>query len=207
MVWCLIKHSENFIFTYMESSNSSLGTAEYEGNWKLNLVTRVTKSRTLRWAGRGETRTTYRIFLSEVLWKGLLEIPLRGWMENMKRLLRCGPHSGRAMYQLLNGACVWVQNGLQVTMTKGRRTGLNNGFAFQNLRNYADNGWTNFCDQNRNFRQLVQEVWVGIAQSIQRLATGWTIGWSGFDFRGGGLGIFFFDTVSKPALGPTQPPI
>jgi hypothetical protein len=24
---------------------------------------------------------------------------------------------------------------------------------------------------------------------------------------GGGLGIFLFDTVSRPALGPTQPPI
>jgi hypothetical protein len=32
-----------------------------------------------------------------------------------------------------------------------------------------------------------------------------TIGWSGFDsWRG--LGIFLFDTVSRPVLGPTQPP-
>jgi hypothetical protein len=35
---------------------------------------------------------------------------------------------------------------------------------------------------------------------------GWTIGWSGFEFRCG-LGIFLFNTVSRLALGPTQPPI
>jgi hypothetical protein len=32
------------------------------------------------------------------------------------------------------------------------------------------------------------------------------IGWSGFDSRMG-LGIFLFDTMSSPALRPTQPPI
>jgi hypothetical protein len=37
-------------------------------------------------------------------------------------------------------------------------------------------------------------------------ATGWTIGWSGFDSRRG-LGIFLFTTVSSPALEPTQPHI
>jgi hypothetical protein len=35
-------------------------------------------------------------------------------------------------------------------------------------------------------------------------ATGWTIGVLGFDSRRG-LGIFLFTTVSKTALGPTQP--
>jgi hypothetical protein len=35
------------------------------------------------------------------------------------------------------------------------------------------------------------------------LLVGW---WSGFDF-GWGLGIFLFDCVSRPALGPTLPPI
>jgi hypothetical protein len=35
---------------------------------------------------------------------------------------------------------------------------------------------------------------------------GWTIGFLGFDFRRG-LGIFLFTTVSRTALGPTQPPI
>jgi hypothetical protein len=35
---------------------------------------------------------------------------------------------------------------------------------------------------------------------------GWTIGVLGFDFRQG-LGIFLFTTVSRTALGPTQPPI
>jgi hypothetical protein len=37
-------------------------------------------------------------------------------------------------------------------------------------------------------------------------ATGWTIGVLGFDSRQG-LGIFFFTTASRTALGPTQPPI
>jgi hypothetical protein len=38
------------------------------------------------------------------------------------------------------------------------------------------------------------------------LCTGWTIGVLGFDSRRG-LGIFLFTTVSRTALGPTQPPI
>jgi hypothetical protein len=44
------------------------------------------------------------------------------------------------------------------------------------------------------------------AQSVQRWATGWTIGVLGFDFRRG-LGIFLFTNASRMALGPTQPPI
>jgi hypothetical protein len=43
------------------------------------------------------------------------------------------------------------------------------------------------------------------SQSVQRWATGWTIGVLGFDSRRG-LGIFPFITASKTALGPTQPP-
>jgi len=35
---------------------------------------------------------------------------------------------------------------------------------------------------------------------------GWTIGVLGFDFQWG-LGIFLFTTVSRMALGSTQPPI
>jgi hypothetical protein len=46
----------------------------------------------------------------------------------------------------------------------------------------------------------------GVAQSVQQQATGWTIGWLGFHSRRG-MGIFLFDTASRPALGPTQPPI
>jgi hypothetical protein len=45
-----------------------------------------------------------------------------------------------------------------------------------------------------------------IAQSVQRWATGWTIGVLEFDSRRG-LGIFLFTTASRTALGPTQPPI
>ena len=42
---------------------------------------------------------------------------------------------------------------------------------------------------------------VGIAQSVQRLATGWTVRESN---PGGGLD---FPHLSRPALGPTQPPV
>jgi hypothetical protein len=42
-----------------------------------------------------------------------------------------------------------------------------------------------------------------VAQSLKRLATGWG---SGFDYRQG-MRIFLFSTASRPALGPTQPPI
>jgi hypothetical protein len=40
------------------------------------------------------------------------------------------------------------------------------------------------------------------------IATGYglSIGRSGFDSQQG-LGIFLFDTMSRPALGPTHPPI
>jgi len=34
----------------------------------------------------------------------------------------------------------------------------------------------------------------------------WTIGWSGFESQRG-LEIFLFDTMTRPALGPKQPPI
>jgi hypothetical protein len=45
-----------------------------------------------------------------------------------------------------------------------------------------------------------------IAQSVQRWATGWTIGVLRFDSRRG-LGIFLFTTAYRTDLGPTQPPI
>jgi hypothetical protein len=45
-----------------------------------------------------------------------------------------------------------------------------------------------------------------ITQSVQRWATGWTIGVLGFDSRLG-LGIFLFTTASRTALRTTQPPI
>jgi hypothetical protein len=45
-----------------------------------------------------------------------------------------------------------------------------------------------------------------IAQSVQRWATGWTIGVLGFDARWR-LEIFLFTTASRTALEPTEPPI
>jgi hypothetical protein len=47
---------------------------------------------------------------------------------------------------------------------------------------------------------------IAIAQSILHLASHCTIGVLGFDYRQV-LGIFLFTTTSRPALGPTQPPI
>jgi hypothetical protein len=45
-----------------------------------------------------------------------------------------------------------------------------------------------------------------MAHLLKVTATGWMIEVLGFDSRRG-LEIFLFDTVSRPALGPTQPPI
>jgi hypothetical protein len=45
-----------------------------------------------------------------------------------------------------------------------------------------------------------------IAQSVQRRATGWTIGVLGFDSRQG-PGIFLFTTVSRTDVEPIHPPI
>jgi hypothetical protein len=45
-----------------------------------------------------------------------------------------------------------------------------------------------------------------LAQSVQCLTTGWTTGISGFDPRQGKR-IFPLSSVSRPALGPTQPPV
>jgi hypothetical protein len=46
----------------------------------------------------------------------------------------------------------------------------------------------------------------GLAQAIWCLATGWTTGRSGFDPRRGQR-IFPLTSVSRPALGPNQPPV
>ena len=45
------------------------------------------------------------------------------------------------------------------------------------------------------------QLWAGIAQSLQRLTTGWTVRGSN---AGGGRD---FSHLSRPALGPTQPPV
>jgi hypothetical protein len=58
-------------------------------------------------------------------------------------------------------------------------------------------------DNTRFFSQRGRDV---IAQSVQQLATSWTIGVPGFKSRQG-LGIFLFTTMSRPTLKPTQPPI
>jgi len=55
----------------------------------------------------------------------------------------------------------------------------------------------------------VRSAYVHSMQNGQAgIATGYGLddGLSGFDFRLG-LGFFLFDTISRPALGPTQPPI
>jgi hypothetical protein len=56
---------------------------------------------------------------------------------------------------------------------------------------------------------VVDEVVVegaGLAQAVWCLTTGWTTGRSGFDPLQGKR-IFPLASVSRPALGPTQPPV
>jgi hypothetical protein len=53
---------------------------------------------------------------------------------------------------------------------------------------------------------LVAVLGAGAAQAVQCLTTGWTTGRSGFDPRWGQR-IFPLASVSRPALGPTQPPV
>jgi hypothetical protein len=50
------------------------------------------------------------------------------------------------------------------------------------------------------------ELGTGLAQAVQCLTTGWTTGRSGFDPRQGQR-IFPLASMSRPALGPTQPPV
>jgi len=56
------------------------------------------------------------------------------------------------------------------------------------------NGCTTFITQNLTHAH--KTLWDGVAQSVERLATGWTI-----------RGIEDFPHVSRPALGPTHPPV
>jgi hypothetical protein len=67
-------------------------------------------------------------------------------------------------------------------------------------------GFRNKSTKNMNLIPIVLPLRVVIAQSVYSWATGWTIGVLGFDSLQG-LGIFLFTTASRPALGPTQPPI
>jgi hypothetical protein len=55
-------------------------------------------------------------------------------------------------------------------------------------------------------RQRISNVGAGLAQAVQCLTTGWTTGRSGFDPRRGQR-IFPLTSASRPALGPTQPPV
>jgi hypothetical protein len=59
--------------------------------------------------------------------------------------------------------------------------------------------FTNFETKDNPLRAV-------IAQSVERLATGWMIDVLGFDSRRE-LGIFLYTTASRTALVPTQPPI
>jgi hypothetical protein len=52
----------------------------------------------------------------------------------------------------------------------------------------------------------VKLLGAGVAQSVQCLATDWTTGRSRFDLRNRQK-IFPLASVSRPALGPTQPPV
>jgi hypothetical protein len=49
-------------------------------------------------------------------------------------------------------------------------------------------------------------IWAGVAQSVQCLAMGWTVGRSRFDPQQGQR-IFPLASESRPALGSTRPPV
>jgi hypothetical protein len=53
---------------------------------------------------------------------------------------------------------------------------------------------------------LYEECGAGVTQSVQCLAADWTTGRSRFNPRQGQR-IFPLTSVSRPALGPTQPPV
>jgi hypothetical protein len=63
-----------------------------------------------------------------------------------------------------------------------------------------------FIQQNEFMCDYILETGAGLAQAVQCLTTGWTTGRSGFDSRWGQR-IFPLASVSRPALGPTQPPV
>jgi hypothetical protein len=69
--------------------------------------------------------------------------------------------------------------------------------------------WNLINNVNVIFRELTEHIQgAGIAQTVQRLATGWKTG----KLRGrcsspGRVKNFFFSTSSRPTLGLTQPPI
>jgi hypothetical protein len=66
-------------------------------------------------------------------------------------------------------------------------------------------GWK--CShKNTYLASLITVTGAGVAQSVQCLTTGWTTGWSGFDPRRGQR-IFPLTSVTRPALGSTQPPV
>jgi hypothetical protein len=56
------------------------------------------------------------------------------------------------------------------------------------------------------YQTITQQIGAGVAQVVKCLTTGWTTGRSGFDSRRGQR-IFPLASVSRPALGPTQPPV
>jgi hypothetical protein len=58
----------------------------------------------------------------------------------------------------------------------------------------------------RKFLFIIRRFRSRVAQSVQCLTTGWTTGRWRFDARQR-RGIFPLASVSRPALGPTQPPV
>jgi hypothetical protein len=60
--------------------------------------------------------------------------------------------------------------------------------------------------EDRFAQHIRQRRGAGLAQAVQCLTTGWTTGRSGFDPRQEQR-IFPLSSVSRPALGPTQPPV
>jgi len=64
-------------------------------------------------------------------------------------------------------------------------------------------GPQNVPDQFMDFHENLYALNAGVAQSVLKIRL--QVGWQGFNFRRNG--IILFVAASRPALGPTQPPI
>jgi hypothetical protein len=76
----------------------------------------------------------------------------------------------------------------------------------EQLLRMGHDGFLQILSHTRYYQHLVPCLGAGLAQAVQCLTTDWTTGRSGLDPRRGQR-IFPLASVSRPALGLTQPPI
>jgi hypothetical protein len=65
--------------------------------------------------------------------------------------------------------------------------------------------WKTHCHETKQYGEAIN-FHAEFLDTFIWIITDWTIGFIGFDSRQG-LGIFFFTTASRTALGPTKLPI